>query len=80
MNNTLHLAKAQETKLPMIPSACDVVRFVLKSGAALDLTTESIDEVTESIAGKHCHAVCGCTVDGKKAAIEWNNVDYLVEV
>ncbi len=59
--------------------SCDLVRFVLRSGASLELTYESIEDVVESVAGRVCNAVCGCTVEGKHVSVEWDRVDYIME-
>lgn len=66
--------------LPIQPSACDLVgyiRFVLKSGAALELGADSVEEVTGTWADKSCHAVTGIKEDGTKAAIPVENIDYM---
>ena len=59
--------------------SCDLVRFVLRSGASLELTSSSIEEVVESVAGRVCHAVCGCNLEGKRISFDWQNIDYIME-
>ena len=56
---------------------CEVVRFVLISGAALELTADSIEEVVETWADKCCKAVTGCKVDGTQVAFLMDRIDYM---
>lgn len=66
--------------LPLQPSACDLVRFILKSGQHLDLQLDSIEEVTEDVCGVACMCICGIKDTGEKVILPWNNVDFLEEV
>lgn len=62
---------------PTVPRNCELVRFVLISGAALELKTESIEEVVETWADKCCKAVVGCKRDGTLVAIGVDRIDYM---
>lgn len=66
---------------PIAPSAAPllVLRFVLKSGAALELKEDSIDEVVGGWADKMCHAVVGIKVDGTKVLVPVASIDYMEE-
>lgn len=61
------------------PGECEFIRFILKSGAALELRSDTIEEVVETWADKACKAVCGCKVNGKRAAVPVDNIDYMEE-
>ena len=63
-----------------VPEDCLMVRFVLKSGAALELTEDSIDEVIGTWADRACKAICGCKQDGTKVVIPLDSVDYMEDV
>jgi hypothetical protein len=56
---------------------CELVRFVLRSGAALELETASIEEVVETWADKCCKAVTGRKRDGTMVAFEVDRIDYM---
>lgn len=73
--------KSCATTLPVLGelSTCDVVEFVLKSGAALELKVETIFEVVEPVADRLCRSVCGCLRDGRRTSIPVENIDYFVE-
>lgn len=74
---------ASTSSPPLTPSACELVRyirFVLISGAALELDASTLEEVTETWADKCCKAVCGLKADGVKVAIPVERVDYLEEI
>lgn len=62
------------------PSACELVRFVLKSAQHLDLQLETIEEVSDYIGGEVCMCIAGCKVTGERTILPWNNVDYIEEV
>lgn len=57
-----------------------VVRFVLKSGAALELIEDSIDDIRGVWADRLCNGFCGEKEDGSKAFVPAGNVDYMEEV
>jgi len=65
---------------PFQPDEPETVRFVLKSGAHLDLDLESVEEVTEAIAGVQCMCICANLIAGSKVIVPWQNVDFLTEV
>lgn len=74
---------ASTSEHPSTPSECDLgryIRFVLISGAALELDMDTIEEVTETWADKCCKAVCGMKADGVRVAIPVERVDYMEEV
>ncbi len=66
--------------LPPQPSACELVRFVLKSAQHLDLQLDTIEEVSDYIGGEVCMCIAGCKVTGERTILPWNNVDYIEEV
>lgn len=57
-----------------------IIRFVLKTGAALELTEETIDDVVGTWADRICKCICGCKTDGVKAVIPVDSIDYMEEV
>lgn len=57
-----------------------LIRFVLKSGSALELTEDSIDEVIGTWADRMCKTICGCKPDGTKVIIPVESVEYMEEV
>jgi hypothetical protein len=56
------------------------IRFVLKSGAALELKESSLDEVVGTWADRICKTVCGIKADGTKTVIPVDSVDYMEAV
>ena len=76
----METSPATTPTLPSIPSASDLesyVRFVLKTGAALEFKQNSVEEVTGTWADSLCRAVCGTKEDGVKVAIPVDNIDYM---
>lgn len=67
-------------EFPSQPIDAEQVRFVLKSGAHLDLELDSVEEVTEFIAGIQCMCICANLIAGSKVIVPWQNVDFLTEV
>lgn len=57
---------------------CAVVQFVMKSGAALELDSDTVDEVVDVVAGRVHRAIYGVTVDGRRVAFDYDNVDYMI--
>lgn len=75
------ITKRPDTVLvPSSPEACTFIRFVLKSGAALELSEKSLDEVVGTWADRMCKTVCGCKPDGTKCVIPVDSIDYMEEV
>lgn len=58
------------------PQTCMVIRFVLKSGAALELKEDTIEEVVGGWADRMCSSIAGYKVDGTKVLIPIASVDY----
>ena len=69
-----------KNKLPLQPSSCDLIRFVMKSAQFLDLKLDSLEEVTDEFAGQQRICICGNKANGDRVVVEWNNVDWLEEV
>ena len=57
-----------------------VIRFVMKSGASIELRKDSVEEVVGTIADKYCKAICGLKGDGAKVFFENDRVDWIEEV
>lgn len=64
---------------PKAPSAAPklVLRFVLKSGAALELIEDSVEEVVGGWADQMCRAIAGVRPDGSKVLIPVSGIDYV---
>lgn len=56
------------------------VRFVLNSGAAIELSQETLEEVAGSWADRCSNAVCGQKADTARVAIPVANIAYVEEV
>lgn len=59
--------------------ACTVIRFVLKSGAALELKEDTIHEVIGGWADRVCNSLAGCKVDGTRCLIPVGEISYMEE-
>lgn len=67
-------------KPPPATPAIIFIRFVLKSGAMVELNESTLDEVVDSWADRMFKAICGTKADGTKALVPVDSVDYMEEV
>jgi hypothetical protein len=69
--------------MPTPPSEAngnELVRFVLKSGVALEMQASSLSEIEDVWAGMMIRAVCGKKADNTRVAFPMDNLDYMEEI